>query len=251
MGLATSSLTLSARFELIGKGIPMATWNNDEDLFELIEGELFVAVIGDILDELGYRHQFLPPYIQPLRSDMRVLGRAMTVFTADYPGGIIDGQSDWSRMPFGLLFRALDDLKPNEVYVCAGGSPDYATWGEIMATRACYLGARGAVLDGYSRDTDGILEQNFPTFSRGCYAQDSGARSRVLDFRIPIEIGQVSVNSGDLIFGDRDGVLVVPNQLEQEAISMALEKASKENLVQASIENGMSAEEAFKRFGVL
>ena len=106
-------------------------------------------------------------------------------------------------------------------------------------------------LDGYSRDTDGVLEQNFPTFSRGCYAQDSGARSRVLDFRIPIEIGQVSVNSGDLIFGDRDGVLVVPRQLEQEAISMALEKASKENLVQASIENGMSAEEAFKRFGVL
>ncbi len=228
------------------------TWNSDEELFELIEAELFVAVIGDILDELGYRHQFLPPYIQPLRPDMRVLGRAMTVFTADYPGGIMDGgQSEWSRMPFGLLFRALDDLKANEVYVCAGGSPEYATWGEIMTTRARYLGARGAVLDGYSRDTDGVLQQNFPTFSRGCYAQDSGARSRVLDFRIPIEIGQVSVSSGDLIIGDRDGVLVVPRELEAEAISLALEKARTENLVQAAIEQGMSAEEAFSTYGVL
>ena len=229
----------------------MLAWNSDEELFALIERELFVAVIGDILDEFGYRHQFLPPHIQPLRSDMRVLGRAMTVFTADYPGGIMDGQSDWSRMPFGLLFRALDDLKPGEVYVCAGGTPEYATWGEIMTTRARYLGARGAVLDGYSRDTDGVLQQNFPTFARGCYAQDSGARSRVLDFRIPIEIGQASVNSGDLIFGDRDGVLVIPRQLEAEALSLALEKARKENLVQTAIEKGMSAEEAFKTYGVL
>ena len=226
-------------------------WNSDEELFEMIEAELFVAVIGDILDELGYRHQFLPPYIQPLRADMRVLGRAMTVFTADYPGGIMDGQSDWSRMPFGLLFRALDDLKPNEVYVCAGGSPEYATWGEIMTTRARYLGARGAVLDGYSRDTDGVLQQNFPTFARGCYAQDSGARSRVLDFRIPIEIGQASVTSGDLIFGDRDGVLVIPRPVEEEALTLALEKARTENLVQAAIEKGMSAEVAFKTYGVL
>ncbi len=229
-----------------------ATWHSDEELFELIEAELFVAVIGDILDELGYRHQFLPPYIQPLRADMRVLGRAMTVFTADYPGGIMDGgQSEWSRMPFGLLFRALDDLKANEVYVCAGGSPEYATWGEIMTTRARYLGARGVVLDGYSRDTDGVLQQNFPTFSRGCYAQDSGARSRVLDFRIPIEIGQASVSSGDLIIGDRDGVLVVPRELEAEAIALSLEKARTENLVQAAIEQGMSAEEAFSTYGVL
>lgn len=229
----------------------MATWHNDEELFALIEAELFAAVIGDILDDLGYRHQFLPPHIQALRPDMRVVGRAMTVFTADYPGGVLDGQTEWSRMPFGLLFRALDDLKRGEVYVCVGGSPDYATWGEIMTTRARYLGARGAVLDGYSRDTDGVLKQDFPTFSRGCYAQDSGARSRVLDFRIPIEIGQASITSGDLIVGDRDGVLVVPREVEAEALSLALEKSRTENLVQAAIEKGMSAEEAFNTYGVL
>ena len=229
----------------------MASWQNDEELFDLIENELFVAVIGDILDKLDLRHQFLPPYIRPIRDDMQVLGRAMTVLTVDYPGEKLDGQTEWSQMPFGLLFRALDDLKKNEVYLCSGGKPDYAIWGELMATRAIHLAARGAVLDGYSRDTHGVLELNFPTFTRGGYAQDSGARSRVLDYRIPLEIGQVSVRPGDLVFGDRDGVLLIPREAEEEAISKALEKARTENRVRVAIENGMSAEQAFNTYGVM
>lgn len=229
----------------------MASWKHDDELYGLIENELFVAVIGDILDGLGFRQQFLPPQIRPIRADMRVLGRAMTVLTVDYPGGEVDGQTEWSGMPYGLLFRALDDLKRNEVYVSAGGSPEYSMWGELMTTRAQHLGARGAVLDGYSRDTDGVLALDFPTFSLGGYAPDSGPRSRVLDYRIPVEIGQVTVNPGELIFGDRDGVLVIPREAEEEAISLALEKARTENLVRAAIEKGMSAEEAFNTFGVL
>lgn len=229
----------------------MTAWRSDEELFSLIESELFVAVIGDIMDTLGRRHQFLPAEIQPIRPDMKVLGRAMTVYLADYPGINMDGQTEWSAMPFGLLFRALDDLKPGEIYVSAGGSNDYATWGELMTVRARHLGARGAVLDGYSRDTDGVLEQNFPTFSRGGYAKDSGARSRVLDFRIPVEIGSVSIQPGDLIMGDRDGVLVIPQDIEAETIRLSLEKARAENLVRTAIDGGMSAEEAFKTYGVM
>jgi 4-hydroxy-4-methyl-2-oxoglutarate aldolase len=229
----------------------MTSWKNDDELFELMEKELFVAVIGDILDKLNFRNQFLPQAIQPIRNDMTVLGRAMTVLTVDYPGDNVAGQSEWGQMPFGLLFRALDDLKPNEVYVGTGGTPDYATWGELMATRAMRLGANGAVLDGFSRDTTGILDLNFPTFSRGGYAQDSGARSRVIDYRIPVQIGKVSINPGDLIMGDRDGVLVIPKEAEEEAISLALEKSRTEDLVKEAIENGMSTELAFKKYGVM
>ena len=94
----------------------MSTWQNDDELFELIEKELFVAVVGDILDKLDLRHQFLPPDIKPIRDDMTVLGRAMTVLSIDYPGDNVDGQTEWGKMPFGLLFRALDNLKPGEVY---------------------------------------------------------------------------------------------------------------------------------------
>ena len=229
----------------------MVGWKNDDELFGLVEEELFVAVIGDILDGLGFMQQFLPAEIRPIRDDMQVLGRAMTVLTVDYPGGEVDGQTEWSGMPYGLLFRALDDLKRNEVYVSAGGSPEYSMWGELMTTRAQHLGARGAVLAGYSRDTDGVLALDFPTFSRGGYAPDSGPRSRVLDYRIPVRIGQVTINPGELIIGDRDGVLVIPQEAEEEAISLALEKARTENLVRIAIEKGMSAEEAFNTFGVL
>lgn len=229
----------------------MASWTHDDELFDLIENELFVAVIGDILDGLGFMQQFLPAEIRPIRDDMQLLGRAMTVLTVDYPGGEVDGQTEWSGMPYGLLFRALDDLKRNEVYVSAGASPEYSMWGELMTTRAQHLGARGAVLDGYSRDTDGVLALDFPTFSLGGYAPDSGPRSRVLDYRIPVQIGQVRISPGELIIGDRDGVLVIPQEAEEEAISRALEKARTENLVRVAIEKGMSAEEAFNTFGVL
>ena len=229
----------------------MASWQNDDELFELIEKELFVAVVGDILDRLNLRHQFLPPDIKPIRNDMILIGRAMTVLVVDYPGDYVDGQTEWGQMPFGLLFRALDDLKRNEVYVCTGGSPTYALWGELMSTRAIHLESRGAILDGYSRDTEGVLKLNFPTFSYGGYAQDAGARSRVIDYRIPIEIGQVSIQPGDLIMGDRDGVLVIPKRVEEEAITLALEKARTENLVRKAIENGMASEEAWNTYGVM
>lgn len=229
----------------------MASWKNDDELFKLMEQELFVAVIGDILDKLNFRHQFLPYDIKPIRDDMIVLGRAMTVLTVDYPGDKVDGQTEWGQMAYGLLLRALDDLKPNEVYVSTGGTLDYAMWGELMATRAIHLGAKGAVLDGFSRDTTGVLNLNFPTFSRGGYAQDSGARSRVIDYRIPVEIGKVSVSPGELIFGNRDGVLVIPKEVEEEAITLALEKSRTEDLVKEAIENGMSTELAFKTYGVM
>lgn len=226
-------------------------WKNDDELFQLIRDELFTAVVGDVLDVMGLTHQFLPPALKPLRDDMVVVGRAMPVLNADYFAAENDGQTSLSNQPFGLTFRALDDLKPNEVYIATGGSRRYAMWGELMSTRALHLKANGAVLDGYSRDTRGILRLNFPTFSHGRYAQDAGARSKVVDFRIPIEIGGIRVHAGDIIFGDMDGVLVIPKIAEDEAIRRAAEKSRTENKVRTAIENGMSTVEAFRQFGVM
>ena len=153
--------------------------------------------------------------------------------------------------PFGLMLEALDDIKENEVYLCTGASPKYALWGEIMSTRIKYLGAAGAVVDGYSRDTKGILELDFPTFSYGRYAQDQAPRGKVIDFRTPIEIGGVKVHSGDIIFGDLDGVCVVPQEYEPDIISESWEKANGEKVVKKAIENGMSAVEAFGKYGIM
>jgi regulator of RNase E activity RraA len=153
--------------------------------------------------------------------------------------------------PFGLMLEALDDLRPNEVYINTGSSPRNALWGEMMSTRAMKLGASGAVLNGYSRDTRRILNLNFPTFSWGSYGQDAAPRYKVVDFRIPVEIGCVRVKAGDLLFGDMDGVLVVPREAEAEVFSKAFEKARGEQLVKKALEQGSSAVAAFERYGIM
>lgn len=233
---------------------PTATplWRDDTELFALMRDELFTAVIGDILDTMNLRHQFLAPEIVPLREDMIVIGRAMPVLEADFLADMRESQRAFSRQSFGLVFEALDDLKPNEVYLATGSHAPYALWGELMSTRAMHLKAAGAVLDGYSRDTRGILRLNFPTFSRGRYAADQGIRGKVLDFRIAVQTSNgVWVAPGDLIYADIDGVLVIPRVAEVEAISRALEKVRTENRVRQAIEGGMSTVEAFRTFGVM
>jgi regulator of RNase E activity RraA len=223
---------------------PITVWKDDSELFALMRTRLFTAVVGDILDQMGLLHQFLPREIQPLREDMIVAGRAMPVLD-------IDAEEKPGDKPFGLMLEALDDLKPHEVYLATGGSPDYALWGELMSTRAIRLGAAGAVLNGSSRDTRGILALNFPTFSYGRYAQDQRPRGRVVDFRVPVEVGKVRVSPGDIVFGDLDGVLIIPREAEAEALQRALEKVDQENTVRIAIENGMPAAKAFATYGVM
>src|SRR5690606_11683837 len=108
------------------------------------------------------------------------------------------------KRSFGLMLEALDDLKRNEVYICTGASPGYALWGALLSARAARLGAAGAVVDGYSRDTHGIIAMNCPTFSYGRYAQDQAPRGKVIDFRVPIEMNGVRILPGDIIIGDVD-----------------------------------------------
>ena len=230
----------------------MALWSSDDELFALARRELFTAVVGDVMDKLGLQDQFLPPNIKPLRDDMVVLGRAMPVLEADVFGEEGDaGRNPLMAKPFGLMFEALDDLKANEVYVCTGASPRYALWGEMMSIRALKLGGAGAVLDGYSRDTRGVLSLDFPTFSYGAYAQDQGPRGKVIDFRLPIRIENVRISPGDVLFGDLDGVCVVPRDAEVEVFERALEKARSEKVLKQALEDGMGTVEAFEKFGIM
>ncbi|MCT7666155.1 RraA family protein [Shinella kummerowiae] len=230
----------------------MVHFNDDTELFAAMRNRLFTAVVGDILDTMGLQHQFLPPQIRALRDDMVAIGRAMPVLEADFFASTeTGGYSPLGNKPFGLMFHALDSLKPHEIYVCSGASPRYAVWGELMSTRALKLKAAGAICDGYCRDTSGILALDFPTFCYGSYAQDQGPRGKVVDYAIPIEIGGIRIRPGDILFGDRDGVLVIPREAEREAITLALEKAETENKVRLAIEGGMSTVEAFERFGVM
>jgi len=221
-------------------------WTSDEDIFALARRDLYSAVIGDVLDLLGRRRQFLPPEIQPLRDDMTVVGRAMPVLAADEDRSA----EEMLERPFGLMLRALDDLKPGEVYLCTGGTRPYASWGELMSTCARNRGAAGVVLDGWSRDTRGVLALGLPCFSRGRYAQDQRTRGTVVDFRCPVRIGDVEVRPRDVIFGDLDGVVVIPHEIEEDVLTRAWEKAHGEQRVFEAITRGMGAQEAWDKYGV-
>ena len=228
----------------------MERWRTDTELFDLMKKSLCTALVGDVLDAMGYTRQFLPPQIRPLEPGMVLAGRAMTVLEADCSG--VDVRSSGKSEPFGLMFAALDDRKENEVYICAGGAPTYAHWGGLMTMRATYLRAAGAVMHGYSRDTRQVLSFGFPVFSWGTYAQDQGPRGRVIDYRCPIEfLNGVRVKNGDLLFGDLGGVVVVPRGVEKEAVEKAFAKAEGENLVAKAISQGMSTVEAFATFGIM
>lgn len=215
----------------------------DAERFSLVESQLHTPVIGDILDAIGHHHQFLSPAIRPLHPSKRLVGRAMPVMISDVFG--------IPSKPFGRLTEALDALEPGEIYLARSGRLECAAWGEILTATARGRGARGAVIDGYHRDTHAVLAQDWPVFSRGPFAQDAGARAAVIDFRVPVEIDGVFIAPGDLLVGDIDGVVVVPRRVEEEVLERALQKVAAESRTRAAIESGMSSTTAYETFGVL
>ncbi len=216
---------------------------SDTELFATIRKHLYTAVVGDVLDRMGHRTHFLPPAIRPLRPEMVVVGRAAPVIVGDMPGTPDD--------PFGKLLEALDSLREHDVYITNGGQTPYSLWGELLATRAQWLKASGAVMNGYCRDEGCILELGFPTFCWGSYALDLSFRGKVLGFGEPTTVGAVQVEPGDIVFGDRDGVLIVPAGMADEVFERSLEKVQGENQVREAFRQGMPAVEAFKKFGVM
>ena len=215
---------------------------NDRLVSVITETALYTAVLGDILDRMGFVNQFLPAEVRPL--DGRTLvGRAMPVQLATATRTRGGG--------FEKLTEALDQLEPGEVYLASGGTIPCAAWGELMTTTARGRRAAGAVINGYHRDTARLLTHDWPIFSRGAYAQDASVRSVVIEYRTKIDVEGVEVGPGDLVVGDLDGVLVIPSDVEEEVVQSAVEKMRAEDVVRESIENGMSSSQAFAKYGVL
>jgi len=219
----------------------------DVERFATVREQLFTAVIGDVMDVVGLTHQFLPPDIRALVPGTMIVGRAMPVLEADCASDVSS-----RAQAFGLMFEALDSLKPGEIYICTGASPKYALWGGLMSTRAQALGCHGAVVDGFHRDTREILALDFPVFSSGSYAQDQRIRGRVIDYRCPILFDNgCRVEPGDLIVGDIDGVVVVPRAQEQAIIAAALQKVAGEAKVRDQILAGQSTADIYARTGIM
>ena len=224
--------------------------DQDAPLFATIRETLFTAVIGDVMDANGLTRQFLPPELRALDPDTVLVGRAMPVLEADCATETIAHTGE--AHSFGLMFRALDELRSGDVYICTGASPRYALWGGLMSTRARALGAAGAVLDGFHRDTREIRAMGFPVFSAGAYAQDQRLRGRVIDFRCTIEFRNgVRVAPGDVIVGDIDGVLVIPQAHVADIVRLAVAKVAGEEAVRQMILRGEKTAAVFEQTGIM
>ena len=227
----------------------MAQPKSDEDLFAWIRKELSTPPVSDVMEQLGFRYPMLPAHIRPLRSDMVLIGRAMPVqdeLPVEY-----GEPARFDAKPFGLLFESIEALRPNEIYIASGGPAHAARLGDMLVRRAQKLGSAGVVIDAHLRDGNGISSLNFPAFAHGCHAYGLQRRHNVVDFRCSITIDKVRVRPGDLIFGDGDGVCVIPQEAEGEILDRALAKARLERNVRRDIESGQSVVDAFRKHGVM
>jgi 4-hydroxy-4-methyl-2-oxoglutarate aldolase len=212
--------------------------------FNVVQNKLYSGVLADIMDDLGYRSQVMNHYIRPLSTSFRVMGRAFTILATDV--------YEVPERPYEKELEAVDNLSDGDVVVATtNGSISSGFWGELLSTAAQVKGARGSIIDGLTRDSAQIVEMGFPVFVRGFSPYDSKGRTDVIDYKVPVQCGGVTVRPGDIIFGDCDGVVVIPEPISEDVIQKALEKVEDENEMRQALLKGMGVVEAFNKFKIL
>lgn len=202
----------------------------------------YTGAISDILDEMGHPHQVLPSPIQSIQPGQTVVGQALTVFGEPAAGRARD---EYFR-PFLTMLGAIG---PGDVVVIQPNDTSIAHFGELSCETAKFRGGRGAIIDGGIRDVDYILKLGFPVFARYRTPQDIVGRWRVVDCNVPITIGDVLIQPGDFVVGDRDGVVIIPQTVGEEVIAKAEEVVHTENAVRKAILDGVHPVEAYEKFG--
>lgn len=222
----------------------MATSDSGAITIDMMRAQLHCAVVCDALDALGLGQQAVAVPLTPLTIPRLLVGRCRTTLWADL--------FHTDPRPYELELQAVDACQPDDVLICAaGGSMRSGIWGELLTTAATNGGCVGAIADGAIRDVRQMAAMDFPVFARGTCVYDSLNRQRVVDIDVPVEIGGVQFAPGDLVFADVDGVVVVPQSVEQEAIGRAWDKVHAENVTRDAIRGGMKATDAWDQFGVL
>ena len=221
---------------------------NDAEMFAFARQKLYVPVVCDVLDALGYRGQAMHQRLRPLLPDIRACGFAGRARTLHWTETDYVDEAD----PYGLEIDAVDSLRPGDVVV---HSTDFAgtnaPWGELMSTIAQRNGAVGCVCDSQVRDCVRIIEMGFPVYYAGIRPLDSMGRGRVLAYDVPVRCGEVLVHAGELVLADFDGIVVVPRAVESKVLQLAAEKAEKESASRAELVAGKSLREVYETYHVL
>ena len=211
---------------------------------EMIKEKLYSGIISDVLDGMGYRNQALAGGISPLTDDTVIFGPAFTsIGTTVY---------SMPENPLVAQCKVVDQLGEDEIYVLVTrGDYNCAVFGELFATAVNARKGAGVLLDGYARDVKALKEMKFPLFYKGRDVRTSKGRCEINERQIPVILDGVTIRPGDYIFGDIDGVIVIPKEVAEEVIRQAAETVEKENEVRTRLLNGSTLQKAYEEIGAI
>jgi len=209
--------------------------------------DMSAAVLSDVMDVLGLMNQAMQPFVRPLDENLVLAGRARTgLYMLAYE--VRDGEN-----PYEVEIALVDDLKPGDVPVlaCNGPTQRISPWGELLSTAAQVRGAAGCITDGLVRDVRQIREMRFPVFHGGIGPLDTKGRATMVRRDVPVECAGVKVNNGDIVFGDVDGVVVIPQERAAEVLAKAKEKVAGEGRTRDELREGRLLRDVFEKYRIL
>jgi len=224
---------------------PEGQESKETQLFAKMAENLYAEAISDILDEMGFRDQVVDPGLGlvPFDPEMVTVGRAWT---------LVNDRDDKMEDPYALAIEAMDAMKPGQLLVATGRQPlEVGIFGELSATRVRKLGGTGALVNGFTRDGRKIMAMKFPIFCRGNSPIDTTGRVRVVDYGVPVEIGGRTIQPGQIVFADMNGIVLVPTEVEDEVIAKALERAEVESAIRKELSEGATMDEVWNKYHVL
>jgi 4-hydroxy-4-methyl-2-oxoglutarate aldolase len=211
------------------------------DLVERL-AKTYTGVVHDVMRAMGLRDFTLPPDIRPLFPDQALAGVVATVSGRVDPSVTAhESLLGWT----GLLSRARADT----VLICQPNDSTVAHMGELSAETLKRKGLRGYVADGGCRDVNFILELGFPVWCRYFTPRDIVGHWLPEAYDEPIRIGEVTIRAGDVVLGDRDGMVILPKDRAQEIVAAAETAIATENKVRTAILEGVDPQEAYLRYG--
>ncbi len=219
--------------------------NNEQDLFKYIEAHAYAGVFSDILDEMGYRDCVISPdtKIRPLNEGYAIFGRCCTMLN-EIDTNPID--------PYEGAIRCIDNIERGAVLFTTGkGNLSTGIMGELTATAMRSRGAKGAIVNGYSRDIRKLKLMGFPTFTWGPSPIDTTGRVRVTAINEAIEVGGVVVHPRELVFADYDGIVIIPSEVEDEVIEKVIERIKVEGDARSELSKGQSMRNVWEKYQVL
>ena len=202
----------------------------------------YSGILYDVMRAMGHPNCLLPHDIRPLLLDRKIAGRIFTI-----SGRIVEGMSEHDSLV--KWCEMLSKAPPDHVLVCQPNDSTVSHMGELSSETLAYKKVRGYIVDGGVRDSEFIEKVGFPVWNRYFTPRDVVGRWAPESFNEPIVIGEVTINQGDYAFADRDGVVIIPDDIAEAVCKRAEELIATENLVRTAILKGVDPVDAYLQYG--